>query len=163
MQQALNSFGPNKQHGGVLIVSLVFLLIMTVLGISATGSANLELRMAGNARDISIAMQAAESATEAFAEVSNDNKKLLGSMIGDTTPTVKNIRLDSAYTIDNQPVTSQASISYLGEGDAEGYRLDVGDTGMVAYHFELQGTGSVQGNIVAANSQGVRVIFNNVN
>ncbi|MGD8592833.1 MAG: PilX N-terminal domain-containing pilus assembly protein [Gammaproteobacteria bacterium] len=157
-----HSFSTTKQRGGVLIVSLVFLLIMTVLGLSATGSANLELRMAGNAKDISIAMQAAESATEAFAEVNIENKKLLGSMIGDTEPTVKNIRLDSAYDLDSQPVTSQASISYIGEGDAEGYGMSV-ETGWVAYHFELQGTGSVQGNIVAANSQGVRVIFKDVN
>jgi type IV pilus assembly protein PilX len=151
--------GTTKQQGAVLIVSLVFLLVMTILGITATGSANMELRMAGNAKDISIAMQAAESATEAFAEVTNENKKILGSTIGDTTPTVQNIRLDSAYNIDSQPVTSQVSITYVGEGDAEGYRLDVGEAGMVSYHFELRGTGSVEGNIVAENSQGVRVIF----
>jgi Tfp pilus assembly protein PilX len=46
----------------VLIVSLLFLVILTILGITAMSGTTLEHRMAGNTRDLAIAMQGAESA-----------------------------------------------------------------------------------------------------
>lgn len=50
------------QRGAALIVSLVFLLIMTVLGVTAIRNTTLEERMAGNLRDSNLAFQAAEAA-----------------------------------------------------------------------------------------------------
>jgi len=50
------------QHGAVLIVSLLILLVMTVIGVTAMQVTVLEERMAGNMRDKDIAFQAAESA-----------------------------------------------------------------------------------------------------
>ncbi|MCU7798622.1 MAG: hypothetical protein KZQ70_00405 [gamma proteobacterium symbiont of Lucinoma myriamae] len=61
----------NKQQGVVLFISLIFLLILTILGVSATKSTILEEKMAGNMRDYSLAFQAAEVAVrdgEKFAE-----------------------------------------------------------------------------------------------
>ena len=54
---------PTKQHqrGAVLAVSLVILLLMTLIGLSAMQSTSLEERMAGNTRDRNLAFQAAES------------------------------------------------------------------------------------------------------
>src|SRR3954468_22751465 len=51
-----------RQNGAVLIVSLLFLVILTILGITAMSGTTLEHRMAGNTRDQAIAMQAAEAA-----------------------------------------------------------------------------------------------------
>lgn len=50
------------QRGSVLIVSLLILLIMTLLGITAMSTTTLEEKMAGNIRDKNIAFQAAEAA-----------------------------------------------------------------------------------------------------
>jgi type IV pilus assembly protein PilX len=50
------------QRGAVLVVALVFLLVSTVLGVTAMSSTNLQERMAGNLRDSNLAFQAAESA-----------------------------------------------------------------------------------------------------
>jgi len=50
------------EHGAALITALVFLLILTILGISAMQMSILEERMAGNTRDLTIAFEAAESA-----------------------------------------------------------------------------------------------------
>lgn len=50
------------QTGVVLITSLVILLVMTVLGVTAIQSTVLEERMAGNFRDRHLAFQAAEAA-----------------------------------------------------------------------------------------------------
>jgi len=52
----------NKQQGAVLIVSLIMLLIMTIIGLSAMQSTTLEEKMAGNYRNSNIAFQAAEDA-----------------------------------------------------------------------------------------------------
>lgn len=60
-----------KQKGAVLAVSLIFLLILTILGVSSMRSTVLEEKMAGNMRDRSLAFQAAEVAlrdAEAFIE-----------------------------------------------------------------------------------------------
>lgn len=53
---------PSSQRGAALIVALVMLLVMTVLGISAARTTNLQERMAGNLRDSNLAFQAAERA-----------------------------------------------------------------------------------------------------
>jgi len=52
----------NQQSGGVLIVSLILLLVMTLLGVTAMQSNILEEKMAGNYRDQNLAFQAAEAA-----------------------------------------------------------------------------------------------------
>ncbi len=49
------------QQGAVLVISLIILVILTILGISAMQTTSLEERMAGNMRDRNIAFQAAEA------------------------------------------------------------------------------------------------------
>lgn len=53
---------PTGQGGAALITSLIFITVLTILGLSALGTALLEARMAGNARDRGLAWQAAEAA-----------------------------------------------------------------------------------------------------
>jgi type IV pilus assembly protein PilX len=60
-----------KQKGSVLIVSLVMLLLLTIVGMSAMQMTSLEERMSGNFRNHELAFQAAEaglSQAEAFVE-----------------------------------------------------------------------------------------------
>lgn len=54
-----------KQRGVALVVSLVFMLLLTLIGISAMQTTILNGKMAGNARDLNQAFQAAESALRA--------------------------------------------------------------------------------------------------
>ena len=51
-----------SQRGAVLIVALVLLLVLTVLGTASIRDTTMEERMAGNFRDRSAALEAAESA-----------------------------------------------------------------------------------------------------
>lgn len=51
-----------REHGAALIVALMMLLVMTVLGITAARTTNLQERMAGNLRDNNLAFQSAERA-----------------------------------------------------------------------------------------------------
>lgn len=66
---------PRKdQRGSVLIVSLLILLVMTLLGITAMSTTTLEEKMAGNIRDKGIAFQAAEAALrDGEADLINNN------------------------------------------------------------------------------------------
>ena len=50
------------QSGVVLVISLIILLLLTIIGLSATQTTALEEKMAGNLRDKNLAFQAAESA-----------------------------------------------------------------------------------------------------
>lgn len=50
-----------RQDGAILVVSLLLLLVMTLLGLTAMQVTRMEERMAGNARDIDLAFQSAEA------------------------------------------------------------------------------------------------------
>lgn len=50
------------EKGSALIISLIFLLLLTILGVASMQSATLQERMSGNSRDRNIAFQAAEAA-----------------------------------------------------------------------------------------------------
>lgn len=61
------------QRGAVLIVSLLLLLVMTLLGLGASQSTRMQERMAGNQRDMELAMQGAEAGARASeSRVSQD-------------------------------------------------------------------------------------------
>ncbi len=63
MNYSTCAFGNNKhQRGAVLVISLLMLLVLTLIGVSSMGTANLEEKMAGNLRDRELAFQAAEAA-----------------------------------------------------------------------------------------------------
>lgn len=51
----------SKQSGAVLITGLIFMVVLTIIVISALRSATLEERMAANARNRQLALQAAEA------------------------------------------------------------------------------------------------------
>jgi type IV pilus assembly protein PilX len=53
-----------NQRGAVLIFCLVFLLVLTMMGVASMESAVLEERMAGNMQDFNAAFQAAESSLQ---------------------------------------------------------------------------------------------------
>lgn len=55
----------SRQRGAALFIGLIFLLLITMIGVIAIQTSTLEERMAGNARDINVATQAAEMALRA--------------------------------------------------------------------------------------------------
>lgn len=50
-----------NERGAALIVALIFLVVLTLLGVGAMRTTNLQERMAGSLRDSNLAFQAAES------------------------------------------------------------------------------------------------------
>ncbi len=66
--------GRHQQRGVALFISLVLLLVLTIIGVSAVQSTSLEVRMARNDQDSLLAFQAAESAlrdAERFLQTKN--------------------------------------------------------------------------------------------
>lgn len=53
---------PRNQRGAALAISLIFLLILTLLGITAMSGSTVQERLAGNQRDLELAFEAAEAA-----------------------------------------------------------------------------------------------------
>jgi len=53
---------PQRQRGTILFVSLIILLLLTILGVTAMSNVTMEERMAGNLRDGQLAVEAAEAA-----------------------------------------------------------------------------------------------------
>jgi type IV pilus assembly protein PilX len=62
MQSQQQSITFNRQKGISLVMGLMFLVVLTILGVAGMRGALLEERMAGNTRDRDLAFQAAEAA-----------------------------------------------------------------------------------------------------
>lgn len=60
--RASNQRPPRTQRGAVLVVALIFLLLLTILAISATGRSMLQERMAGGLRNAQQAQMSAQTA-----------------------------------------------------------------------------------------------------
>ena len=74
MMYVLQNSNIRRQRGAVLIVSLVFMLILTIIASASMQSSTLQERMIGNAKDTNLAFQAAEAGLrEAEAVLSQIN------------------------------------------------------------------------------------------
>lgn len=78
------------QDGSALIISLVFLVLLTMIGVASIQDSTLQERMAGNERDRNLAFQSAEAALRA------GERWLLGS-IGLPSPTGKGGFIGPSY------------------------------------------------------------------
>jgi len=81
----------HAQRGAALIVALIFLIIMTILGISGIQTSTMETRMAGNSADRNRAFQASEFALQAGR---NDLQRIMQNADWQNTFTVAK---DDAY------------------------------------------------------------------
>ncbi len=75
----MKTTGRNTQQGSVLIVSLIFLVVLTLLGIASVRSTSIQERMAFNTREQNLAFQAAEAALR-------DGELWLLAQIGNSQP-----------------------------------------------------------------------------
>ena len=62
LNRSLPIHSTSSQHGVALITGLIFMVVLTLIAITAARMAGLEERMSGNMRDRSLAVQAAEMA-----------------------------------------------------------------------------------------------------
>lgn len=135
---AMRCINSNKQCGAVLLISLIILLVMTILGVTAMRTSNLELIMATNAQEQLMALTNAEN-TLVDAEDDIDNNfpgQYVHAWHTDTT---------DGYYAQNNPLSLDLANSALEDvdwvdvdSDGEGYA--VGANG----RYTLEYMGSVK-------------------
>jgi type IV pilus assembly protein PilX len=86
MNMPLKFNGPFRQSGVALFTVLVFLVVLTILALTAMRSSSLGERMARNTTDRNLAMQAAEAA---LADAENDIECLMANNSPCDKPTLK--------------------------------------------------------------------------
>ena len=102
------------QTGVVMVVSLIVLLLLTIIGLSAMQNTSLEEKMAGNLRDKNIAFQVAESALRAAElsvqtiPLSSYNSLCSGGLCSETTTPPISLA-DTAILTDSFWVTNYAA------------------------------------------------------
>lgn len=137
---------PRRQRGIVLMVALVMLVTITLLAIMTLGTATTEQKIAATGHFHNMGFQGAESAIEAAM---TDVTHLSAALIS-PTPVSRSLNLGTTQ------VTATAQTTYLGDAsNILGYSLGA-QSQFAAYHFLIQGTGTVGGvNLSAVTAQGV--------
>ncbi|MEK8016827.1 MAG: pilus assembly PilX N-terminal domain-containing protein [Candidatus Parabeggiatoa sp.] len=74
---------PSHQEGAVLITSLILLVIITMLGVSAIEATKLETRMAANTREYNLAFQIAQSGIDHTFRTYEEQPEMLSGMPDD--------------------------------------------------------------------------------
>lgn len=155
---------PQHQTGVALLVSLVLLLMLTVIAITASNTASLQERMAFNAQQNNTAFQAAESGIDYVSKAIEDAVKSNKSMA-----TQANTIRDT-YNSANKTTHSFVSIATLQEGTSLG-------AGIETYFFEYRSCGSasqavtkcpasnseIESHVTAKHAQGYRVRVGTLN
>lgn len=158
------SYSHKNQRGSALIISLLILLVLTIIGVTALNSTVMEEKMASNFQTGNTAYQAAESAVnQTFANIANsfnlvqlaidanDIAEANGSPpVWPTTPqTVLNASVSGTAPNANNQSTLNATISYKGTAHCNGF-----STKFIGYVVDVAGRGTV-GNVNRTNAAGV--------
>lgn len=144
----------NRQHGVVLVVAMLLLLVLTLLGTTGLVTAVLELRMAANARYQARAFQAAEYGIQQAVHATGLA----------TTITLASPRLEPAAGAPLRvPGTPQDSYSYRLYYDTSTPPRPLVDgtvpgPGLRAYHFVAEATGWSERGATETHVQGFYLI-----
>jgi type IV pilus assembly protein PilX len=119
------------QQGAVLAVSLIILLVLTILGITAMRSVSMEEKMASNAMSRNTAFSASESATisarGSMATVANMESALSSPL---TLPVTVNTTVSSTAVVTFRQLTNAPNNSVvLGSNLRKSYNFDISSTG----------------------------------
>jgi type IV pilus assembly protein PilX len=131
------------QHGAVLIMSLVILMILTLLGITAMSTSSLQEKMSGNAQETTRAFEAAESGLNQALNTSG-----VLNLNGSTT---NNFSYDSGKSGSASVVT--AFVEYTPPKRGSGY-----GNNFQAANFDQSSTGTTTVGAKAVVHQGVAQI-----
>lgn len=146
-RREMTSHGGMRQRGVVLVMSLVILLILTILGISAMGTSSLEEKMSGNIQEGTHAFEAAESGlNQAF----NTSGAL--SLSGTTTNTFN--YNNNRYTAVVDTKFKQFAPPKRGSGYGNNFE---------AANFDQKSTATTTANAKAVVHQGVALIVPKTN
>lgn len=154
------------QRGVALAVSLLLLLLLTMIGVTAMRSSIFELQMARNEVSRITAFERAQSLIDAII---SDTTNLVGSDRGDTNCTASwpeactqdSVDIDNALLVAPHGDRSSAQVTYLNCLDSVPRRLNVSEDEFDSAQFEVEArydaTADRQGR--SALAQGVLVMI----
>lgn len=153
----------SAQRGNALMVSLVFLVALTTLGLSVAGTGRLELMMAANTQYSNQAYQAAESGIDSVLRIPVN--QLLGSTASTNRSYFFNPTTSSAgFANPAMPGTlfaerADTATAYGGTGNVPdgGYSMSVDDS-IVAHHFTIDSSSQAQKGGRAGHEQGIYIV-----
>lgn len=128
-----------NENGSVMVIGLVMLMLLTLLGISATTTSTIEIRIAGNEKEYKRSLYLAEAAALEFAQEMQDHPDLGNNpeIKALDSVTLDNIRddthWDGAGNSYQSDVNSKARYIPVFEGLAPGASLDMTKSRVNAY------------------------------
>lgn len=160
----LNRFKVN-QNGSVLLISLVVLLILTIVGVSAMRNTVMEEKMVGNMRDKGLSFQAAEAtlrmaekyiednivSTNAFDTDGSDglydksNMQVWKSLNWDANDSIANSDFDGTYNVSEPP---RFILQHIASISSDANNLNLGNYG------QNTGAGTIEVFLITARATG---------
>ena len=115
------------QRGAILITSMLLLLVLTIIGITATQMSRMQERMAGNTRDLNLAFQGSEAGLrngEALTQIQTTRPDTSTAALSNfytagtiTNPETRNTAWWNSnaleYEADNDRTTTTTEVTYL--------------------------------------------------
>lgn len=144
-----------KEKGAALIVSLMILLVMTIIGVSALGNTSLEERMSQNFQHTNIAFQASESAigkviiegdaggtgiytNPFYVQASDPLITALNAGVDDTS-TTRIQDMDPQNHLANAELSATSVISYKSANHCPGMSVD----DFICYNFDISAVATI--------------------
>ena len=129
------------QEGAILLVSMVFLLLTSIIAVAAMETSLLERKMSTSRELRELAFQTTEAAIEdSLNDLDYIGKAYTkGQMNSTDWPTEAH-----AFTHDTK-LEAASEVRYLDRAPSEGYTVRKGASGIVTYYFEVEATGTRQG------------------
>jgi type IV pilus assembly protein PilX len=146
------SSSPQAQRGIVLVVGLVFLLVLTIIGVTSLRTTTLEERMAGNLQQRTVAFQDAEAKIALVLDSLNtgqynlDTNESCSSLDPSTYPPAVNPDVVSSYHTCEQFIGSSTPGRLT--NTAEGSQTSL-------LHFRIESQSTTVGNANVTLQQGV--------
>jgi Tfp pilus assembly protein PilX len=154
---------PQSERGNALMVSLVFLVILTTLGVSVASTGRLELMMAANTQFGNQAYQASESGIDSVMRIP------VNSLLASPAVTPRNyyfnptsspggfINPSNTSTRFAEQVNTTTTYVQVGNIPGGGYSLDSEDK-LVAHHFTINSNSQAQRGGQGSHQQGMYVV-----
>jgi hypothetical protein len=109
----------NNERGSALVVALLMLVVLTLIGISASTTTNFELQIAGNDKLFKTAFYAADGATEMGGELIEQNIEERDWDVGDD-----NIAIDADHPLSRGNVRIESPNPYMNREPMDGIPSD---------------------------------------
>lgn len=134
-----------RQAGAILVISMIFMVVLTVIGISSLGRTELEERMSINFQEQNRAFQVAETG---IAQVLA-NLGLFSTESGGS---------HSTGEVGSYGASAQQSISYIDKTQVRRNEKGWGIGSAQFHHFNINSTGTGNNSAQADVNRGVRII-----